>query len=171
MNESPVADAPSWLLDLVSETSEPLLQAPKVGEVRNVITTDIFGQERRTDGRKAYMVECVIGGIASHWKKKGELPPMQWLVDEVYPAYARNVKARGESLDHDGRGIRLFKETAQYQLKRALQGELRAIKEHERGSEANRALPRCNNPANISNRYAEKCDSQHCRLEYPALRR
>ena len=136
MNESPVADAPSWLLDLVSETSEPLLQAPKVGEVRNVITTDIFGQERRTDGRKAYMVECVIGGIASHWKEKGELPPMQWLTDEVYPAYARNVKARGESLDHDGRGIRLFKETAQYQLKRALQGELRAIKEHERGSEA-----------------------------------
>ena len=56
------------------------------------------------------------------------------MVDEVYPAYARNVQARGESLDHDGRGIRLFQETVQYQLKRAMQGELRAVKESERGS-------------------------------------
>ena len=71
-----------------------VVASTKVGEVRNVITTDIFGQERRTDGRKAYMAECVIGGIASHWKEKGELP-MQWLTDEVYPAYAPNV-VRGE---------------------------------------------------------------------------
>lgn len=138
INESPVVDAPDWLLALVVEKSEPVLQvsnAPQVGNVSNVIETGLFGKELRTDGRKQYMVECVIGGIASHWKKEGSIPSMQWMVDEVYPAYARNVKARGESLDHDGRGIRLFQETVQYQLKRAMQGELRAVKENERGSE------------------------------------
>jgi len=137
INDSPVVDAPAWLMSLLSEPSEPLLQvspAAKVSEVGNVIDTGMFGKERRTDGRKQYMVECVIGGIASHWKEQGEIPSMQWMVDEVYPAYARNVVARGESLDHDGRGIRLFSETAEYQLKRAMQGELRAVKENERGS-------------------------------------
>lgn len=134
INESPVVDAPTWLLDLVSEKSEPLLavsNAPSVGNVGNVTT--MFGKELRSDGRKAYMVECVIGGIASHWRERGDLPSIDWMVDEVYPAYARNVQARGESLDHDGRGIRLFQETVQYQLKRAMQGELRAVKESERG--------------------------------------
>ena len=81
------------------------------------------------------MVTVILGSIRTWYATKGNLPTLQELVDEAYPTYEMRAKARGDTLDEDGRGLDLFTYKCKYQLKRAKNDQLKILHNVVPGSE------------------------------------
>ncbi len=117
-----IADAPDWLLDLVTEGAHHEghghgLQESSTGD----------NPFKATDGREGVMVRVILGTICSYFRDNQKLPTLDELLEIGFPIYCEKVKARSDSLEADGRGITLFKIRASYQLHRARRGELRVL--------------------------------------------
>ena len=102
------AKAPEWILDLVREDgsySEIKRDKPTYSDIEQ--QADAFG--RLEDGRESYMRDLVWARLIAE-KRECPLPldpaRIDQLTVEIWQAYERKVKARGESLDADGRGYR-----------------------------------------------------------------
>lgn len=127
-----IAQAPSWLLDLVIEGAHHESHGRGIQE-RSTGNNPF----KATDGREGVMVRTILSTICSHFRDNGSLPTLDELIETGFPSYCEKVKARSESLEADGRGISLFKIRAGYQLHRAARGDLRVlqtIKEEAQGA-------------------------------------
>jgi hypothetical protein len=71
------------------------------------------------------MVGIVCGVIASKLRETGVPPSVEAVVAEAWPSYERTTRARGASLDEDGRGIGLMRQRAGHFLRRAVSGKWR----------------------------------------------
>ena len=129
-----IEQSPDWLREMSLITAHHF-----GGSSLQDTTTNLFGT--MTDGREGYMVQLILGTIRTWWAQKGELPTVDQLFEDAYPTYALKVKARGRSLEHDGRGEDTFKRKAFYQLQRAKNNELRILKDVEPASEKNVVTP------------------------------
>lgn len=125
MDEAPVADAPGWLADLCNDETARELQLGVHG-IQKSASGGMFGE--LTDGREGYMVRVILGVIRTYVEANHQLPDLDKVIAEGFPVYERKVRARGKSLEADGRGISLFTRRAAYQLERAKRNELRVIR-------------------------------------------
>lgn len=131
-----IEQSPEWLVDMLNVNDRP----SGSGEaMQNVGSTNIWGDV--VDGREGYMVQLILGTIRTWWAQKGVLPTVEQLFDDAWPTYEMKVKARGKSLDADGRGEALFKRKCWYQLKRAKNKELRILENVVAGSEKHLTAP------------------------------
>ena len=128
--KSVVHTSPEWLSDLSSESN---FQLNGSGNGLNGTIKDRWGD--LVDGRESYMVTVILGSIRTWYATKGNLPTLQELVDEAYPTYEMRAKARGDTLDEDGRGLDLFTYKCKYQLKRAKNDQLKILHNVVPGSE------------------------------------
>ena len=130
-NSYDIEDAPDWLVTMLeTDGTRPTASGPAM---QNTANTNIWGDV--VDGREGYMVQLILGTIRTWWAQRGVLPTPEQLFDDAWPTYEMKVKARGRSLDDDGRGEALFKRKCWYQLKRAKNNELRILENVEPGSE------------------------------------
>lgn len=136
-HHSDMEHSPDWLVNMLDA---PLYTTDTMqnGE------TNMWGEH--IDGREGYMVKLILGTIRSWWGQKGILPTVDQLVEESWPIYERKVRARGETLDNDKRGLDLFKRRSKYQLYRASKNELKILHNVEAGSEKH--LEKIRNPLN-----------------------
>ena len=129
-----IEQSPEWLREM------SLITAHHVGgSSLQETTTNLFGT--MTDGREGYMVQLILGTIRTWWAQKGELPTVDQLVEDAWPTYQIKVRARGRSLEDDGRGEDQFRRKAYYQLQRAKNNELRILKDVAPASEKNVVTP------------------------------
>lgn len=124
MDDDAIADAPGWLVDLCNDESARELGLGSHG-MQGGAANGMFGE--MTDGREGYMVRVILGVIRTYVEHHKALPDLDKIIAEGFPIYERKVRARGKSLEADGRGISLFTRRASYQLERAKRGELRVI--------------------------------------------
>lgn len=136
-HNSDMEQSPEWLVNL--------LDAPQYTQ-ENIQNGEQNMWGEHIDGREGYMVKLILGTIRSWWGQKGILPTVDQLIEECWPIYERKVKARGENLSNDKRGLDLFKQRSWYQLKRASKNELRILHNVEAGSEKH--LANLSNPLN-----------------------
>lgn len=130
-NAYDIEQAPDWLVTLLeTDGTRPTANGPAM---QNTANTNMWGDV--VDGREGYMVQLILGTIRTWWAQRGKLPTVEELFDDAWPTYEMKVKARGRSLDDDGRGEALFKRKCWYQLKRAKNNELRILENVEPGSE------------------------------------
>ena len=130
-NSYDIEDAPDWLVTMLeTDGTRPTVNGPAM---QNTGNTNMWGDV--VDGREGYMVQLILGTIRTWWAQRGVLPTPEQLFDDAWPTYEMKVKARGRSLDDDGRGEALFKRKCWYQLKRAKNNELRILENVEPGSE------------------------------------
>ena len=130
VNAHDIEQSPEWLVAMLDAADRP----SGTGEaMQNTASTNIFGDV--VDGREGYMVQLILGTIRTWWAQRGKLPTVEELFDDAWPTYLIKVRARGKSLDDDGRGEALFKRKCWYQLKRAKNKELRILENLEAGSE------------------------------------
>ena len=125
MDDCPICDAPGWLVDLCNDDTARELGLGVHG-IQKSGAGGMFGDI--TDGREGYMVRVILGVIRSYVEANHQLPDLDKVIAEGFPVYERKVRARGKSLEADGRGISLFTRRAAYQLERAKRGELRVIR-------------------------------------------
>lgn len=123
-----IAAAPEWILERVCEDYKKEKE-PQQTEYEK----DLFG--RIEDGRETYMLQVIIGTIRTWVGNKGIVPNLEQLLEDAYPTYEAHVKARGEDLDADGRGLKEFTKKAKYWIKRAAEGKMSALEDVEPGSE------------------------------------
>lgn len=119
---SEIADAPAWLLDLVTEGAHHESHGRGLQEAS---TSD--NPFKASDGREGVMVRVILGAICNMYQDNGKLPSLDELIEHSFPVYVEKVKARSDSLEAEGRGISLFRIRADYQLKRAQRGQLRVL--------------------------------------------
>lgn len=117
-----IAEAPSWLLDLVSEGAHHESHGRGLQEA--ITGSNPFKVE---DGREGVMVRVILGAICSMYQDDGQLPELDALIERAFPIYLDKVKARSENLEAEGRGLSLFRIRADYQLGRARRGQLRVL--------------------------------------------
>jgi len=130
-NAYDIEASPDWLVTLLeTDGTRPTASGPAM---QNTANTNMWGDV--VDGREGYMVQLILGTIRTWWAQRGVLPTPEQLFDDAWPTYEMKVKARGRSLDDDGRGEALFKRKCWYQLKRAKNNELRILENVEPGSE------------------------------------
>lgn len=118
---TPVADAPAWVLEM-AEAPPPDAhgtRAPSTGT--GEIIRDAWGKV--VDGRERHMVGIICGVIADKAREGGALPSVEAVVAEAWPSYERTTKARGASLEDDGRGIALMRQRTGHFLRRAASGK------------------------------------------------
>ena len=118
---TPIAAAPGWLIEM-AEAPPPDAhgaRAPPTGS--GEIIRDAWAKV--IDGRERFMVGIVCGVIATMTRETGALPASEAVVAEAWPTYERGVKARGASLEADGRGITLMRQRVTHFLRRAEQGK------------------------------------------------
>lgn len=117
-----IADAPGWLLDLVTEG------AHHDGHGRGLQEASAGDHPfKASDGREGVMVRVILGAICGLYQERGSLPSLDELIEHAFPVYLEKVKARSENLEAEGRGISLFRIRADYQLKRAHRNQLRVL--------------------------------------------
>src|SRR5690606_31618302 len=109
------AIAPDWLLELVKDSA---VNSAAHGDKE--ILVDSFGLV--VDGRERYMIRVISGCIGSYVRQHGALPDEKELFNLAWPTYSSKVKARGETLDADGRGEALCRQRCRHMLKRAKSG-------------------------------------------------
>jgi hypothetical protein len=124
---TPIADAPDWLLDFVCTNAAPASGAHPPPTRNGEIIRNEWG--RVTDGRERYMIGVVCGAIASYCKKHGKLPPPDWVFQEAWTTYKRNAAPRGASLEADGRGPSLMRQRIEHMLRRASTGKWRVVEQ------------------------------------------
>ncbi len=130
-NAYDIEESPDWLVTMLEiDGTRPTASGPAM---QNTGNTNMWGDV--VDGREGYMVQLILGTIRTWWAQRGVLPTPEQLFDDAWPTYEMKVKARGRSLDDDGRGEALFKRKCWYQLKRAKNNELRILANVEPGSE------------------------------------
>ena len=130
-NANDIEDSPDWLVTMLeTDGTRPTASGPAM---QNTGNTNMWGDV--VDGREGYMVQLILGTIRTWWAQRGVLPTPEQLFDDAWPTYEMKVKARGRSLDDDGRGEALFKRKCWYQLKRAKNNELRILENVVAGSE------------------------------------
>jgi hypothetical protein len=118
---TPIAPAPAWVLEMV-EGPPPDAggdRAPPTGS--GEIIRDAWGKV--IDGRERFMVGIVCGCIATMKRETGVLPTVEAVVAEAWPTYERAVRARGASLEADGRGIALLRQRVGHFLGRVERGQ------------------------------------------------
>ena len=118
---TPIAAAPGWLIEM-AEAPPPDAhgaRAPPTGS--GEIIRDAWAKV--IDGRERFMVGIVCGVIATMTRETGALPASEAVLAEAWPTYERGVKARGASLEADGRGITLMRQRVTHFLRRAEQGK------------------------------------------------
>ena len=136
-HHSDMEHSPDWLVNML-DTPQFTQDNIQNGE------QNMWGEH--IDGREGYMVKLILGTIRSWWGIKGILPTVDQLVADCWHIYERKVRARGETLDNDKRGLDLFKRRSKYQLYRASKNELRILHNVEAGSEKHLAIS--SNPLN-----------------------
>ena len=124
-----IEESPDWLTKLTVNTAPSMNGSASLQSSQ----TDKWGD--LVDGREGYMVQLLIGTIRTFWTKKGIIPTVQQLVEEAYPTYENKCRARGRSLEEDGRGKKVFEKKANYLLWKARKNELRILQDVEKGSE------------------------------------
>ena len=122
---TPIAAAPPWVVEMasgeppdVTGTAAPR-RAPDGGT--GEIIRDAWGKV--TDGRERHMVGIVCAVIAELTRENGALPTVETVIAEAWPSYERTTRARGDSLEADGRGIGLMRQRAGHMLRRAASGK------------------------------------------------
>lgn len=115
-----IVDAPAWVIDLARGDASSSGQRGKATGSGEIIR-DAWGNV--VDGRERHMVSIVCGVIASQLRITGVLPTAEAVVEEAWPSYERTTKARGASLDADGRGLVLMRHRAGHMLRRASSGK------------------------------------------------
>ena len=121
-----LAAAPEWVLERVVEDYKK--EKPEIEYQK-----DQFG--RIEDGREAYMLQVIIGTIRTWWETRGLVPTLEQLLEDAWPTYETHVKARGEDLDADGRGLKEFTKKAKYWISRGIDGKMNALEGIEPGSD------------------------------------
>lgn len=114
-----VADAPQWILDQVAVNGVGGATRNNSGQ-QGEIGISAFGQV--TDGREKYMVRIIGGVIGSLIREHGALPEADEVFEQAWPTYEIKTKARGDSLEADGRGESLMRQRIKHLLKRAETG-------------------------------------------------
>lgn len=122
-NHLDIEESPDWINPLVH--TDAIRESQSNGTSIQDATTNMWGD--LLDGREGYMVHLIVGTIKTWWQTKGLLPTVEQLVEDAWPVYERKVRARGRSLDEDGRGYAEFERKCRYQLKRAAKNELRVL--------------------------------------------
>jgi len=84
------------------------------------ITLGAFGGI--TDGREKYMASVVLASVAEYYRENMTFPTVQWMVDNVYPAYERKVRSRVGDLDKEGRGVQEFIKKCHSTISKARRG-------------------------------------------------
>jgi hypothetical protein len=120
------AEAPGWLIDMARQDN-PGSASRATPTGHGEIVRDAWG--RVVDGRERYMVGVICGAIANLIRKSGRLPAPDAVFAEAWPAYERNARARGASLEADGRGETLMRQRIQHMLGRAAAGKWRIAEE------------------------------------------
>ena len=108
-NSVEIADAPGWLLELV-EDKEP--SAANGAGQRSKPNGGSPGGEfdswgKRTDGREEYMRDLVWARLIEERRNNSEPPTearLEEMVRDAWAVFQRKCRARGVSLDADGRG-------------------------------------------------------------------
>jgi hypothetical protein len=118
---TPIAPAPAWVLEMAEGPSPDAggNRAPPTGS--GEIIRDAWGKV--IDGRERFMVGIVCGCIATMKRETGVLPTVEAVVAEAWPTYERAVRARGASLEADGRGITLLRQRVGHFLGRVERGQ------------------------------------------------
>lgn len=121
--ETPVADAPAWLVDIVCGDAPQLPGTP--GEVVRVQATGPLGvptAERVTDGREQYMRDTTLAVCRDLRDKLGRLPDEAELFEAAWPQYAAKV-----DFTRAGRGETEFRAKVRYTLGRIHAGAIRGF--------------------------------------------
>ena len=119
---TPIAAAPAWVIEM-AEAPPPHpatgARAPSTGS--GEIVRDAWGKV--IDGRERFMIGIVCGCIATMKRETGTLPTAEAVVAEAWPTYERGARARGASLEADGRGITLMRQRVAHFLGRVERGQ------------------------------------------------
>lgn len=108
VNDEELAQYPDFLVDAVSNT----------GSSDNRTTVlDAFGSI--TDGREKYMADMVYAAINTYHRENGQLPTVEWMLENVYPTYASKVVSRTGDLEQEDRGQSMFVKKVQSTLRKA----------------------------------------------------
>ena len=120
-NHTPIVTAPAWVIEMAeAPPPDPTGQrAPSTGT--GEIVRDSWGKV--IDGRERFMVGIICGCIATLARETGFLPTAEAVVAEAWPTYERGVRARGASLEADGRGATLMRQRVGHFLRRAETGK------------------------------------------------
>lgn len=117
-----IAEAPGWVVEAsTSAPSGPSERREPTGS--GEIIRDSWGKV--TDGRERHMIGIICGVIASILRKRGALPSAEEVFQEAWPSYERTTRARGASLEADGRGETLMQQRIVHMLRRAESGKWR----------------------------------------------
>ena len=121
--ETPVADCPAWLVDLICGDAPQLPGTP--GEVVRVQAAGPLGvptAERITDGREQYMRDTILAVCRDLRDRLGRLPDEGELFDAAWPQYAAKV-----DFSRAGRGEAEFRAKVRYTLGRIQAGAIRGF--------------------------------------------
>ena len=133
--DTAIAAAPAWLIEMAeAPPPDPTGQrdrGPSTGT--GEIVRDAWGKV--IDGRERFMIGIICGCIASMARETGALPTVEAVVAEAWPTYERGARARGASLEADGRGIALMRQRVPHFLRRAETGKWK-IRPGEGGGQA-----------------------------------
>jgi hypothetical protein len=108
VNDEELAQYPDFLVDAVSNTNN--------GDNRTTVL-DAFGSI--TDGREKYMADMVYAAINTYNRENGQLPTVEWMLENVYPTYASKVVSRTGDLEQEDRGQTMFVKKVQSTLRKA----------------------------------------------------
>ncbi len=115
-----ISDSPAWLIEIATGAPPiPGQTAPSTGH--GEIIRDAWG--KIIDGRERYMIGVVCGVIATKLRETGTLPNADDVFSDAWPTYERAAKARGASLEADGRGETLMRDRIKHFLRRAATGK------------------------------------------------
>ena len=124
-NNTPIVAAPAWVIEMAeAPPPDPTGQrAAQGGQSTGTgeIVRDSWGKV--IDGRERFMVGIICGCIATLARETGALPTAEAVVAEAWPTYERGVRARGASLEADGRGVTLMRQRVGHFLRRAETGK------------------------------------------------
>jgi len=123
------ADCPEWLLPFVVQQDESRTDSASTQDQ----TIDMWGNV--LDGREGYMMTLIAGTIRTWWGERGRIPTLEELIEDAWPHYLRKAKARGRSLDEDGRGLAQFTKKSKYWIKLANEGRMKILQDVDPGSE------------------------------------
>lgn len=114
-----IATAPAWLVDMVTgHTSAE--RSPTGLAASGEIVRDEWGKV--IDGRERHMIGIICGVIATLKSETGHLPDAATVMAEAWPHYEQTTRARGASLEADGRGESLMAIRIGHFLRRAETG-------------------------------------------------
>jgi hypothetical protein len=118
-----IAEAPAWVIELTEGSPPDPTGARRPATGTGEIIRDVWGKV--IDGRERHMIGIICGVIATMARENGGLPTVEAILAEAWPTYERTTRARGASLEADGRGMTLMRQRAGHMLRRALSGKWR----------------------------------------------